>query len=128
MTKQFTIQCPACRHDHKFTAEGVPKLSDYIAQREDAARAEGREEMCDFEGDWHDVSSLTHPLGTRVLRELAAAVKRGDRAEARQQLDRLAEALGGNAAHEIELGWFSPDPHRPASTSGTAQTDAMVPA
>lgn len=111
MADKFTIECPNCRTDRQFAIDDVPQLQGYVEGMLDAARAEGGDDAraAIWGCDCPDLSSLTGAMGARILRGLAAAVRRGDVAEARIQLDLLAGELGGEAAHEIELGWFSPE-------------------
>lgn len=68
----------------------------------------------EVEIDASDIAELLDYEGESLVdrgcnfRALAAAIRRGDQAEAKLQLDRIADACG--ASEEVERGWFQPAP------------------
>lgn len=100
-----------------FDIEDVPGLKAYIegereSAREDAyaageseGREQGRNEATDEFEDYTDLSHIVD--GGRDLYELAAAIRRGDRAEAELMLDRIAEEMGARAVEQVQQARFS---------------------
>lgn len=113
MEKTFKIDCPKCSDCVEFRVKDISELEVYIADRASNARGEGYDEAREEYGPAED-NGVTH-LPSRPLRELAAAIRRGDTAEAELQLDRLAEELGYRAVDQVQQGRFSPQAKRVAA-------------
>lgn len=121
MGKEFSIECPHCQRVHRFAVRDVAGLQKWVEvlvqEARDDSYVEGLAEGLEFH-DSPSVNDLKSDKGPRVLRELAAAVRRGDLDEVRTQLKLVGLVLGADAVNEIELGWFDTNPHRPAMAGG----------
>ena len=105
MAKQFAIDCPQCRHEVDFDLCDIPELDRHFHLSIDQADAYASDAKDREYQDYIDPVYLTG--GERTLWELAAAIRRGDVAEAELHLDRLADEIGLPAVEEVQQGRFS---------------------
>lgn len=102
---RFTVDCRKCGDEVSFTVFDVPELDEHIQEKvSEAERAAESETEESFE-EFIDPGVLVD--GSRLFYELSVAIRRGDRAEAEHQLDRLAEELGVKAIEQVQQGRFS---------------------
>lgn len=108
MTESFSVTCE-CGRDVEFRIVDVPELDEYVGEETDKAARGARREVEEEFADFIDPDVLAEgDQDGYDLFELAVAIRRGDRAEAELQLDRLSEALGRKAVERVQLGRFSP--------------------
>lgn len=105
--RQFNMECPKCGKDFAFATAEVDDLDDHISDLRAESYDEGAEDLkfSDWQADRSHVPALVD--GPRPLWELAAAIQRGDLAEATHQLDRVAEILGDVATEHVQQARFS---------------------
>lgn len=97
----YFIECPHCETDVYFNTADIDGLDEWIAgERRDA----GRETELQFEGM---IDPDDHPIQPRTIHDLAAAIRRGDMAEAELLLDRVADELGLECANAAQVGRYS---------------------
>jgi len=108
MAESFSVTCE-CGRDVAFSIADVPELDHYILEETGAAERYARREVEEEFAGFIDPEVLAEgDQDGYDLFELAAAIRRGDRAEAELQLDRLSEALGPKAVERVQIGRFSP--------------------
>lgn len=104
----YEIQCQHCRKPVKFLTGEVEGLDDDIEREIDDAEHEAKEEA---RVELYDEASEDvvggMPSGDRPLRELAAAIRQGNREDAEYWLDRIAANLGDRATEQVQQGRFS---------------------
>lgn len=103
----YTLECPHCKAEVDFAVREVEGLAADIDDENDMAAEHARTETeREFEG-MVDPSDL--PITPRIIHELSAAIRKGDRFEAELLLDRIAYDLGGEHENACQLGRFSPE-------------------
>lgn len=106
---EFKVTCKCCDAKFDLRSHEIDGLADHIDQLENNAfhdgKDEGRDETTSRFAGYFDPDDLTS--GHRPLWELAAAIRRGDIAEAEHQLDRVAEEIGLKAIEQVQQGRFS---------------------
>lgn len=113
MGMEFSITCKHCSTPFPFTEAEADGLADHIIDERCDARRES--EKLYVGPDYIDASELSDGLsGNRPLRELAVAIRRGDRAEAEHLLDVIAAKIGDEATEQVQQGRFSPEAKRAA--------------
>lgn len=102
MAKQYFIECDKCQHEVEFNEDDVPELSDHI----DACVAQAEREVeRQYEG-MIDPDDL--PITPQTMKELAAAIRCGDRAEGERLLDLIADDLGLMHTEAVQIGRYTP--------------------
>jgi hypothetical protein len=118
MGKVFSIDCKACGKAVAFEPDCVEGLSDWIDREVNDRTDDGfGGEFDDDDGD-DEQPSLALVGGERLFYDLAAAVRRGDRAEAELLLDRMAEGWGTAAQELVQQGRYSPAANRTPAEVG----------
>lgn len=103
--ESYTIECEHCGKQTDFTIAEVPGLSrDIDEEIEEACRVERRETEAQFDGM---IDPADHPIHARTMHELAAAIRRGDKAEAELLLERVASDLGAEHVNAVQVARFS---------------------
>lgn len=104
---QFKIKC-ACGEYVGFEIDEIPELDTHVSSLRGISYDEGHEAGKDEGADEaREDIALDMKGGDRPLMELAIAIRRGDRAEAELQLDRIAYELGARAIEDVEQGRYS---------------------
>lgn len=107
--EKFDIKCASCGDNVQFATSDISELEERIAvirsESYDSGYANG-EGFGNEQGRSQTAYAVTG--GERPMWELAAAIRRGDRAEAELQLDRVAEQMGDRAIEDVQQGRYSP--------------------
>ena len=107
----YAIKCEKCAAEIEFEIEQVPELESAMSANEAEAAAQERR-TC--ESEFKDHVDADEIMAGRRLIDLAIAIRRGDRAEAEHQLDRIADMLGVKATEHVQQGRFSARARVPA--------------
>lgn len=105
--EQFKIKC-VCGEYVGFEIDEIPELGKHVdglrSMSYDDGHEAGKEEGAE---EAREDIALDMRGGERPLWELAAAIRRGDRAEAEIYLDRIAYEMGARAIEDVEQGRYS---------------------
>lgn len=104
MTKCLETRCPKCGDEIEISQIHDDALAAMIEDERDDAASRARDEV---ESDAREDVEMEVLGSDRAFRELAAAIRQGDRREAEYQLDRIAERAGSEARNQVELGRYS---------------------
>jgi hypothetical protein len=99
---EFKAICPQCSKDIELSPDDLGGLDDHVDRERQDAAAEALDEAQE-----DDIREEMAALGSgRAWRDLAHAIRGGDRDEAEYQLDILAGEAGDKVQHEVSLGRF----------------------
>jgi len=96
----YEIQCEHCDQTVHFEIYEIPALDRYIEDEIEGAKDDVRDVY----------SGLVEPcdlVNNRLLLDLSAAIRAGDRNEAEYLLDRLASDFGDDATEHVQRGRYS---------------------
>ena len=103
----YSLECPDCKREIEFTVKDIDGLASDIEDAvEDACKTERRDAEREYEG-MVDPDDL--PILPQTMKELAAAIRRGDMPEAELLLDRVADDLGSEHTNAVQIGRYTPD-------------------
>lgn len=104
MVKMFEVKCKACGEARDYAVGDIAGMAGYIEDVAEDARDEAEEWPREFD-EAPEVGFVRR--GGETFFELAAALRRGDIAEAELLLDRVAEGFGEQASTQVQLGRYS---------------------
>lgn len=108
----YGLTCKHCGEEVEFEVQEIEGLSrDIESECDEAARIAERETEGQFAGM---IDPDDHPIQPRTMHDLAAAIRRGDVAEAEILLSRVADDLGEAHRNAIQIGRFSLQARRAA--------------
>lgn len=102
MAGQFTLTCTHCEKDVGFDVDQAEGLRSHIEERTAAAYDDGHDDGAAAFSGWIDPDVQD----CRLFRDLAAALARGDCAEALIVAERMAQDMGDRCQNAFELGRF----------------------
>lgn len=102
MAKQYFIECDKCQHEVEFNEDDVPELEDAI----NTSIADARREVEHEYDGMIDPGDL--PITPQMMKELAAAIRIGNRENAERLIDMIADELGIGHTEAVQIGRFTP--------------------
>ncbi len=104
--EKYELLCSHCGKETSFRTLDVEDLAaDIESEVEDSSERATRDAEREYAG-MVDPGDL--PVQPQSLKELAAAIRTGDRFTAELALDRVAEELGDEHVNAVQIGRFTP--------------------